>query len=264
MRVVRRLTAGVVAVVIVLAAACGGSDDSASTTGTLDVEQSGPGTTESVSENILRDETLAPLPAGRWTTSLTPVPITFTADDSWVLDFQGEPGVALSPSGGSVGAASLELPAGLTITTLFGDGFRVYREQMFDITQLELPIGPHNAATDPIPDDLTEWLTSIDLLGASQPEPVTVGGLEGNRFDFSVADLPPEPVTASEGGRQVLMIFSMPLDLTYSLGSIRQGTIYVLEHERGPILVTIEGDRGEALEGFLARAEELVASLEFG
>jgi hypothetical protein len=156
-------------------------------------------------------------------TSLTVVPLTFTVEEGWVLDFQGEPGLALSPTGGSVGTAGLEVPAGLTITTMFGDAYRVFAEPMFDTTQLEPPIGPHNAVTDPLPDDLTAWLTSIELLGTDEPEPITVGGLQGHRFDFEVAELPPEPVTALEGGPQVLMLFTMPLDLTYSLASQRQG-----------------------------------------
>lgn len=256
--------AGLCVLMFALAAGCGESSDSDTTNETLDVSPSGPDTTQDSSDGVLRDETLAPLPPGTWTTSLTVVPLTFTVDDGWVLDFQGEPGLALSPTGGSVGAAALEVPAALTITTMFGDAYRLYREPMFDTTQLELPIGPHNAVTDPLPDDLTAWLTSIELLGAGQPEPVTVGGLQGHRFDFAVAELPAAPVTALEGGPQVLMLFTMPLDLTYSLASLRQGTMYVLEHERGPILITSEGNPGDELEGFLARADALVADLQVG
>jgi hypothetical protein len=40
--------------------------------------------------------------------------------------------------------------------------------------------------------------------------------------------------------------------------------MYVLDHELGPILITAEGNAGEELEGFLARAEALVASLQVG
>ncbi len=94
------------------------------------------------------------------------------------------------------------------------------------------------------PRDLIGWLRRHPYVRASMPEPVTVGGIEGERMDVSVVDLPEDHVGAC--GQDCLDLFL--LSDGSALGLLRG------DKARGTVLEDVEGET--VILGFVGPADD--------
>jgi hypothetical protein len=94
------------------------------------------------------------------------------------------------------------------------------------------------------PKDLIGWLRRHPYVRASTPEPVTVGGIEGERMDVSVVDLPEDHVGAC--GQDCLDLFL--LSDGSALGLLRG------DKARGTVLEDVEGET--VIIGFVGPADD--------
>jgi hypothetical protein len=94
------------------------------------------------------------------------------------------------------------------------------------------------------PKDLIGWLRRHPYVRASTPEPVTVGGIEGERMDVSVVDLPEDHVGAC--GQDCLGLFL--LSDGSALGLLRG------DKARGTVLEDVEGET--VIIGFVGPADD--------
>jgi hypothetical protein len=116
-------------------------------------------------------ECLGALTAGNYSTDNTVVPFTYTVPDGWANTFDIDGGYMLAYTGSPAAAIFVWLD----------------------------PLVADQSACEPAPGagfgeaaaDIVGFLASADALVGSQPQAVSLGGLEGQQIDFEVADVAP-------------------------------------------------------------------------
>jgi hypothetical protein len=78
----------------------------------------------------------------------------------------------------------------------------VNEQKVFDPSQ------PRDLVSVSVPEDMVAWLQQHPYLQTYEPQPATVGGVEGVQFDAMVADVP-----ASEFGETCLGLFEVSLEV---------------------------------------------------
>lgn len=236
-----------------VALACGaddtssGSGDSSATTRELDISGEGATTTTQAGEVVLLDEPqVSPLPAGTYRTDIFEPAFTFTVADGLHLVYQAE--------------FRIELSRSTTVLDPSEFGMSVERLEGYSIPDDPLvPWGEEPAAL-PLPDDVVGWLTEREHVETSPPEPVEVGGLEGSTFTYQVGDLPDGTCPLSD-----CLVFLLPPDWEWSVHDEHDaGRMWILESDDGPLLIDAFVAAGEDVEAFLATADQIVDSIEFG
>jgi D-alanyl-D-alanine carboxypeptidase len=117
-------------------------------------------------------------------------------------------------------------------------------------------------------EELADWLTAHPELETGDPEPVTVGGLDGVQLDIGFAPASTSTTDWCEEGNLCVNLFSekAPIDDSWGLG------LFGLDHRvrvillttadgAGTVLIWLEGDDAEA---FFEAAQPVVDSIDFG
>lgn len=199
----------------------------------------------------LNESMLSPLPAGTYRTGVFEPAFTFTVPDGLHLLVQLPYGLGLAPDP----TATIDVDA---------DVFSVSRLEDVQVQQPVLPDPGEEAVPVPVPDDIVGWLTDIEYLKTSAPEPVTVGGLEGMVLDFTV-DLPDDrgpctPILV----RCILLFHHTPTGVWTFFPDDKIARIWVLDSDREPVLIIAETTPGTDADKFLDEAEQIVSTIDFG
>jgi CBS domain-containing protein len=118
---------------------------------------------------------LGRLAAGTYTSSLFGLGLTYTVTDGWV-NFEDLPGqVAFVPPHGDVAGVN----PGTSDFVGVDDSVAAASADCAEHAQADV---------DPTVDAMLEWYSSLEGLVMTDPEPVTVGGLEGFVTDVTLAD----------------------------------------------------------------------------
>jgi hypothetical protein len=114
------------------------------------------------------------------------------------------------------------------------------------------------------PKDLVRWFQDHPLLQTSKPEPVTVGGIEGEQFEVVVEDLPKDfhgecglecvDISSQSGGEQS----------TYFSETGRERRVIVLENVQGETVEIVFSSPPEKFDEFAPEAEKVLKSVEWG
>jgi hypothetical protein len=135
-----------------------------------------------------------------------------------------------------------------------GLGF-VNAQEVYEPTETGLPIVVR------APEDVVGWFRRHPYLDTSEPEPITVGGIEGERFDVVVGDLPE--------GYQGLCGRDCVAALRFSDGSLLEhyrgdkARLMVLEEVDGQTVVMGFGGRAAEFDEFAPEAQEVIDTVEW-
>jgi hypothetical protein len=128
----------------------------------------------------------------------------------------------------------------------------VNEQEVFD------PSKPRDMVSVPAPKNLVSWLQGHPYLKTQEPQPATVGGVEGVQLDAVVAEVP-----TSECGDTCLGLFSVSLEVDW--------VVYENEKVRFIVLEDVGGERvtiaAEALavdfEEFLPKAQKVIDTVQW-
>ena len=181
---------------------------------------------------------LDPLDPGTYVTTLTHRPITFTVDEGWYqfLQSSGILGLSLVPNG----PESSDAPF-LAVGFMEGDGVQAYEDPLVRESDLVS-----------VPEDLSGWIQGLPGLILSDPEPVTLAGLDGLRFDLELEDVAPPD------GLYVFRDESGP----FGPNRDSRGSWFVFEEDR--VLVVIDALSASSLDEFLPRAQAVLDTMKIG
>ena len=121
------------------------------------------------------------------------------------------------------------------------------------------------------PKDLVGWLEHHPYLKTSDPEPVSVGGVEGQQLDVAVAeDLPEDyhsgvcsPIAEPEEECVDLFRISTPPPISISEGE--KGRLIVLQNQlSGQTVALGYVSRSTYFEGFAPEAQKVIDTVEWG
>ena len=112
------------------------------------------------------------------------------------------------------------------------------------------------------PDDMVGWFQDHPLLDTSEPESVTVGGIEGERFDVVVGDLPKDYLGICGRECVATIRFSDGTRLPHPKGG--KWRVIVLEDVEGETVEVIFGSRASDFDEFASEAQKVVDSVEWG
>jgi hypothetical protein len=121
------------------------------------------------------------------------------------------------------------------------------------------------------PEDLVGWLEHHPYLKTSDPEPVSVGGVEGQQLDVDVAkDLPEDyhsgtcsPIAKPEEECVDLFRVSTPPPISISEGD--KGRLIVLQNElSGQTVAVGYASPSTYFEGFAPEAQKVIDTVEWG
>ena len=139
-------------------------------------------------------------------------------------------------------------------------GFTTVR-QVFDATQ------PAQAVKKTKPDDLAAWLQQHPYLDTSEPESVSVGGVEGEQFEAGVSRLPKDKAKFCEAACVPLFAlnnkfgFHFYMDESDLLGKVQ---LIVLDDVKGEtVVIYLLSDPQAQLEEFGAKTQEVIDTIEW-
>jgi len=139
-------------------------------------------------------------------------------------------------------------------------GFTTVR-QVFDAAQ------PAQAIKKTKPDDLATWLQQHPYLDTSEPESVSVGGVEGEKFEAVVSRLPKDKAKFCEAACVPLFAlnnkfgFHFYMDESDPLGKVQ---FIVLDDVKGEtVVIYLLSDPQAQLEEFGAKAQEVIDTMEW-
>lgn len=189
---------------------------------------------------------LGPLPAGTYTATAFQPPTTYTVPEGWI-------------NNRDLPAAFILIRAGDKWDRNGGNYIAIYRDAV---------ASTWDCSGDPEPgvgrtvDALTAWLTANPNLSTTQPQPVSIGGLNGVKLDIKVqqpqpcaAQVPPRPVlVGTEIGR---VEHTVVRDVTTRL--------YLLNNGAGTVTVELaDRPEGPTFEEYVSASEPVLDSLRFG
>ena len=232
--------------------ACGGGEDSA--------EQ------ESTKVRTIPEDSLATegerLPAGGYITDEFRPAMSFKLGEGWrtgvdVLNAPGHSHRRLPAHG-----ESLEMRDALTLfyapegklagTVIFFVEPRVYKV-----------VSSYGAKKQPTPEDMTAWLRQNPYLDAGEPEPATVGGKRGVRFDAAPSRVPEEYITCVEPEPCLPLFQTANPDLSYELIRTDKARFLVLDNVEGKtVTITIKA-QADRFDEFSSEAQKLLETVEW-
>ena len=112
------------------------------------------------------------------------------------------------------------------------------------------------------PDDIGSWFQSHPLLRTSEPKSVTVGGVEGERFDVVVGELPKDYLGICGRECVATIRFSDGTRLSHPKGG--KWRVIVMEDVEGETVEVIFGSRASDFDEFAPEAQKVVDSVEWG
>ena len=112
------------------------------------------------------------------------------------------------------------------------------------------------------PDDIVGWFRQHPLLRTSEPKAVTVGGVEGERFDVVVGELPEDYLGICGRDCVATIRFSDGTRLSHPKGG--KWRLIVLEDVDGETVEVIFGSRASDFDEFAPEAQEVINTVEWG
>jgi len=188
---------------------------------------------------------LGPLPAGTYTATAFQPPTTYTVPDGWI-------------NNRDLPTAFILIRAGDTWDRDGGNYLAIYRDAA---------ASRWDCSGDPEPgvgrtvEALTAWLTANPNLSTTQPQPVSVGGLDGVRLDIKV--LQPQRCEALD--LKAVLVGTEIGRVEHT--SVRDVTtrLYLLSSGAGTVIIEIaDGPQGQSFQQYLNASEPVVESLQFG
>jgi hypothetical protein len=227
---------------------CGGDDSTAGTsqvpnppapepTATLDAP---PPPVEIDCPNSHGGNCLGPIPAGTYTTTTFQPSITYTVADGWI---NGE-----------------DLP-GNFLLQLDGDPryVGIYRNIAAPFECEEHP----DPDVDRSVEAISNWLTSHPGLVTTEPQAISIGGLDGVYVDISLD--PSWTTTCPYSGGEPIVPFIIgggPSSLHHVILPGFQERLYLLEADGGNVAIEV-GPEGDSLPEYLELVEPIIDSLQF-
>jgi len=182
---------------------------------------------------------LGPIVAGTYTTVTFEPPITYTVPDGWT---NGE-----------------DLPGNFLLQLVDDPRYLgIYRDVAAPLECEEAP----DTSAEPTVEGLTSWLTEHPGLVTTEPEAVTVGGLDGVFIDISL-DLAWSMTCPFSDDPVVPFIIGGGLSsLHHVILPGFEERLYLLDFEGGNIAIEV-GPEGDSLEEYLAEVMPIIDSLRF-
>ena len=193
---------------------------------------------------------LGPLPAGTYTSTAFQPPITYTVPQGWI-------------NKRDLPTAFILIRAGDKWDRNGGNYIAIYSDAV---------ASAWDCSGDPEPgvgrtvEALTAWLTANPNLSTTQPEPSSVGGLDGVQLDIKI--LHPQPcLDPSTGGAN-----RQPVLVGTEIGAVEHTTVrdvttrlYLLSNGAGTVIIEIaDGPEGQSFQQYLNASEPVLQSLQFG
>jgi hypothetical protein len=112
---------------------------------------------------------------------------------------------------------------------------------------------------------MTQWLTSHPGLVTSQPEPVTIGGLEGVLIDVSLDPAWTQTCPWSQGQPVVqILVDGIPNGFAAGIDPGKPVRLYLLEHATGVIVIDVSAsNRGPSIDDLAAMATPILENIHF-
>ena len=117
------------------------------------------------------------------------------------------------------------------------------------------------------PEDIVGWFRRHPYLDTTEPEPTTVGGVEGVQFDVIVEDLPGDyqgACLAATGGADCVDIARFGDDQIMILPKIAKVRHIVLEGVEGETVTVYFGSPKDEFDEFAPEAHKVVDSVRWG
>ncbi|MEW5992740.1 MAG: hypothetical protein AB1736_15540 [Chloroflexota bacterium] len=187
------------------------------------------------------------LPAGAYTTALFEPRIGFSLPDGWVIAADAADYVALQPAVSEV------------------TGIYVFRSPVAASQDIECPLLPAaGAGTAAV--DLVDWIRARPGLDVSDPQAVTIGGLEGLRVDIRIVDGWLASCPFAEGLPTVpLFVSPTDADFRWVVAGTERLRLDILDVPAGgTVVVDIDAFQGSLMDAFLPAAAPIVAGMSFG
>jgi hypothetical protein len=149
-----------------------------------------------------------------------------------------------------------ELPDSLLLTrgVRGGVGF-ANAQEVYEPTKTGLPIVVR------APEEMVGWFRRHPYLETTEPEPVTVGGVEGVRFDVEVGDLPEDFLGMCGRGCVVTLRFSDGTRLEHPKGAKLR--LMVLEDVDGQTVVMGFGSPATEFDEFAPEAQKVIDTVQW-
>jgi hypothetical protein len=177
-----------------------------------------------------------PLTPGEYETGLFTPGFTFSVGEGWLVGYPELPDVLFIARGAS--------PLNF-----------INVQQVFD------PSRPGEEIEEPAPEDLIAWLRRHPNLDASEPSPVTIGGVSGTRLDVVVSSTPKK--YPGHCGMPCVPLFRISDGNSFWLGKGERDRVFILEDVGGETVTILIGGPPEEFDSFLPRAQEVLDTVEW-
>lgn len=194
---------------------------------------------------------IGPLAAGRYQTTTFQPSITYTVPNGWV-------------NGEDLPGNFLLVRAGDPQEGIYGGNYvGIYRDAVAAAENCDERAEPGIGVT---PQDLATWLTGRRGLDATEPQPVTVGGLDGVVVDVTLDKGWRTTCSFSEGKPVVpLIIGSGVSDLHHVILPGMSVRLYLLATETGNVVIEVAHVPGQGtFTEYLREVVPIVQSIAFG
>jgi hypothetical protein len=186
--------------------------------------------------------------------------VPFTEGERYFTD-KFEPAFSFEAIGEGWGLDGPEAPH---VVALQGRGFNIDFQNIEDFLAFE----PSGADKIPAPEDMVGWYQEHPYLDTEEPEPVSVGGIEGVYFDAVTTTLP-EGYDASacedplKPTKKALSLLSAPDGFVLCLSPEDKVRIILLEDVKGEPVSIMVWSRAVNFEEVLPKAQKLLKTVEW-
>jgi hypothetical protein len=186
--------------------------------------------------------------------------VPFTEGERYFTD-KFEPAFSFEAIGEGWGLDGPEAPH---VVALQGRGFNIDFQNIEDFLAFE----PSGADKIPAPEDMVGWYQEHPYLDTEEPEPVSVGGIEGVYFDAVTTTLP-EGYDASacedplKPTKKALSLLSAPDGFVLCISPEDKVRIILLEGVKGEPVSIMVWSRAVDFEEVLPEAREVIDTLEW-
>ena len=115
--------------------------------------------------------------------------------------------------------------------------------------------------TAPSPDDLASWFQQHPYLQTDEPEPATVGGVNGEQFDVVLGDLPEQ--YSGLCGTDCVYLFELSNGDHWAVEEGHKYRFTVLENVEGQTVAIDFGSPAAEFDEFLPDAEKVLKTVEW-
>lgn len=238
-------------VITLSAIACGGDDDPAERASKV----------RTIPENSLATEGKR-LPTGEYVTDEFRPAMSFKLVEGWrtgvdVLNAPGHSHRRLPAHG-----ESLEMRD--TLTLFYAPEGKLVGTLVFLVEpRVYKVVSSYEAKKEPTPENMVAWLRQNPYLDAEEPEPATVGGKRGVRFDAIPSRVPEEYITCVEPEPCLPLFQTLNPDLSYELVRTDKVRFLVFDDVRGKTVTVAIKAPADRFEQFSSEAQRLIETVKW-